>query len=54
MATAMTYTSLLNDLRNYLERGATFGTDPSDYIQLPSLVGHDGGGTHLPQAGSLA
>lgn len=39
MATAMTYTSLLNDLRNYLERGASFGTDPSVFIQLPSLVG---------------
>lgn len=39
MATAMTYTSLLDDLRNYLERGATLATDPSVYIQLPSLVG---------------
>jgi hypothetical protein len=39
MATAMTYTSLLNDLRNYLERGATLATDPSVYVQLPSLVG---------------
>lgn len=39
MATAMTYTSLLNDLRNYLERGATFATDPSVYLQLPSLIG---------------
>jgi hypothetical protein len=39
MATAMTYSSLLNDLRNYLERGATLATDPSVYLQLPSLVG---------------
>lgn len=39
MATAMTYSSLLNDLRNYLERGATLATDPSVYIQLPSLIG---------------
>lgn len=39
MATAMTYTSLLNDLRNYLERGATLATDPSVYLQLPSLIG---------------
>ena len=39
MATAMTYTSLLNDLRNYLERGATLATDPSVFLQLPSLIG---------------
>ena len=39
MATAMTYSSLLNDLRNYLERGATLATDPSVYLQLPSLIG---------------
>jgi hypothetical protein len=39
MATAMTYTSLLNDLRNYLERGATLATDPSVFVQLPSLIG---------------
>lgn len=39
MATAMTYNSLLGDLRNYLERGASFGTDPSVFIQLPSLIG---------------
>lgn len=35
----MTYSSLLNDLRNYLERGATLATDPSVYLQLPSLIG---------------
>jgi len=39
MATAMTYNSLLDDLRNYLERGATLATDPSVYLQLPSLIG---------------
>ena len=39
MATAMTYSSLLNDLRNYLERGATLATDPSVFLQLPSLIG---------------
>ena len=38
MATAMTYTSLLNDLRAYLERGATLATDPTVYEQLPNLV----------------
>lgn len=39
MATAMTYTSLLNDIRNYLERGATLATDPAVFVQLPSIVG---------------
>jgi hypothetical protein len=38
MATAMTYNSLLNDLRAYLERGATLATDPTVYEQLPNLV----------------
>jgi hypothetical protein len=38
MATAMTYNSLLNDLRAYLERGATLATDPTVYEQLPSLI----------------
>ena len=38
MPAAMTYTSLLNDLRAYLERGATFATDPTVYEQLPNLV----------------
>jgi hypothetical protein len=38
MATAMTYTSLLNDIRAYLERGATLATDPTVYEQLPNLV----------------
>jgi len=39
MATAMTYNSLLNDLRVYLERGATLATDPTVYLQLPSIIG---------------
>jgi hypothetical protein len=38
MPVAMTYTSLLNDLRAYLERGATLATDPTVYEQLPNLV----------------
>lgn len=38
MPVAMTYNSLLNDLRAYLERGATFATDPTVYEQLPNLV----------------
>ena len=38
MPTAMTYNSLLNDLRAYLERGATLATDPTVYEQLPQLI----------------
>jgi len=38
MPVAMTYNSLLNDLRVYLERGATLATDPTVYDQLPSLI----------------
>lgn len=38
MPVAMTYTSLLNDMRVYLERGATLATDPTVYQQLPSLI----------------
>lgn len=38
MPTAMTYNSLLNDLRAYLERGVTAATDPTVYNQLPSLI----------------
>lgn len=38
MPVAMTYTSLLNDMRVYLERGATLATDPTVYEQLPKLV----------------
>jgi hypothetical protein len=35
----MTYNSLLNDLRAYLERGATLATDPTVYEMLPTLIG---------------
>lgn len=38
MPAAMTYNSLLNDLRVYLERGATLATDPTVFQQLPSLI----------------
>lgn len=38
MPSAMTYQSLLNDMRAYLERGATFATDPTVYEQLPNLI----------------
>lgn len=38
MPAAMTYSSLLNDMRAYLERGATLATDPTVYEQLPSLI----------------
>lgn len=38
MPAAMTYNTLLDDLRVYLERGATLATDPTVYQQLPSLV----------------
>lgn len=38
MPAAMTYNSLLNDMRSYLERGATLATDPAVYEQLPSLI----------------
>lgn len=36
MAYVMTYSSLLEDLRNYLERGTS--TDPQVYNQLPRLI----------------
>jgi len=39
MPTAMTYNSLLDDLRAYLERGATLATDPTVYDMLPTLIG---------------
>jgi len=39
MPIAMTYNSLLNDLRAYLERGATLATDPTVYEMLPTLIG---------------
>jgi hypothetical protein len=39
MPIAMTYNSLLDDLRAYLERGATLATDPTVYEMLPMLIG---------------
>lgn len=38
MAYTMTYTSLLEDVRRYLERGFSEDTDPLVYEQLPHLV----------------
>jgi len=38
MATTMTYDSLLQDLRRYLERGSTSATDPYVYEQLPRII----------------
>lgn len=34
----MTYTSLLDDLRRYLERGSTLAQDPIVYEQLPRII----------------
>ena len=39
MPIAMTYNSLLDDLRAYLERGDTMATDPTVYEMLPMLIG---------------
>ena len=38
MAYSMTYSSLLTDLRSYLERGFTAESDPLVFEQLPKLV----------------
>jgi hypothetical protein len=38
MAYSMTYSSLLTDLRSYLERGFTEASDPLVFEQLPKLV----------------
>lgn len=38
MPAAMTYSSLLDDIRAYLERGASLATDPTVFEQLPSLI----------------
>lgn len=38
MAYAMTFNSLLGDLRRYLERGFTAESDPIVYEQLPSII----------------
>ncbi len=38
MATTTTFTTLQQDVRRYLERGATYATDPVVYEQLPRLI----------------
>ena len=38
MPQAMTFTSLQNDVRSYLERGSSAVTDPLVYAQIPSLI----------------
>ena len=38
MPQAMTFASLQNDVRSYLERGASVVTDPLVYAQIPSLI----------------
>jgi hypothetical protein len=38
MSDSVTYTTLLDDLRRYLERGFTEATDPLVYEQLPRLI----------------
>jgi hypothetical protein len=38
MPQAMTFTNLKDDVRNYLERGASAATDPIVYEQIPKLI----------------
>lgn len=38
MAETMTFTSLKEDVQNYLERGASSSTDPMVYDQIPRLI----------------
>ena len=38
MTTAMTFTSLKQDVQRYLERGATLASDPVVYEQIPRLI----------------
>lgn len=38
MATQINFTTLLQDLQNYLERGASASQDPSVFNQLPRLI----------------
>jgi len=38
MPQAMTFQSLRDDVRNYLERGASVATDPIVYEQIPKLI----------------
>lgn len=38
MATTMTFTTLQEDVRRYLERGASFASDPVVFEQIPRLI----------------
>lgn len=38
MAQTMTFTTLQEDIRRYLERGATYASDPVVYEQIPRLI----------------
>ena len=38
MATVITFTTLQEDVRRYLERGATYASDPVVYEQIPRLI----------------
>lgn len=38
MATVMTFTTLQEDVRRYLERGETYASDPVVYEQIPRLI----------------
>ena len=38
MPQAMTFSSLKDDVRSYLERGASAATDPLVYAQIPKLI----------------
>jgi hypothetical protein len=38
MATTMTFTTLQEDVRRYLERGSTYASDPIVYEQIPRLI----------------
>lgn len=38
MATTMTFETLKDDVRRYLERGATYASDPVVYEQIPRLI----------------
>lgn len=38
MATTMTFETLKQDVRRYLERGATLASDPTVYEQIPRLI----------------
>jgi hypothetical protein len=38
MATAMTFTSLKQDVQRYLERGGTLASDPIVFEQIPRLI----------------